>query len=463
MFSIIIADDEAIERRSLKLLIQKNFPDLEISGLASNGIELAALIDTKQPDIAIVDITMPGMNGLDTIELLRSRKTKTRFIINTAYNEFEFAQRALALKVDAYILKPQKQEVTVETIRRLYESIKEHNKNIKLEQQIIATLKQIEPIIENELMYSIFLGKPSDESFKQLMDMYALDFGCGAMATLIPLVHSESALRLSDEKDIRRCLDDSLNGRCNYISNVTGSSLCIFFFSSRADLEKWKTWLTELLSLTLENLSKTLGLNLQASVGNCYTEFQKMSDSYKESLSFLKNQFPGTITFFEDNDTHFALNGEAETSLHSEQKNVWKSELENAPDSLVKSMPENELKSVPENVTTDNSYVISAMKHIDKEYGSFISLNMVADEIGVSSYYLSRLFKQELGQTFLEYLTQVRIYNAMNLTQHTKLMVNEIAARVGYDNPTYFCRVFKKHTGKSISEIRDENRRKKFE
>ncbi len=430
MVSLIIADDEAIERRALKLLIQKNFPEIEISGLASNGIELIALTESKQPDIAIVDITMPGMNGLDTIELLQARKTRTRFIVNTAYSEFEFAQKALALKVDAYMLKPQKQEITIETIRKLYSSIREHNASEESHQQLAAVFEQIVPIIENELMYSIFLGTPSADSFEKYLEMHALHFGCGAMVTIVPAMNAAVQLRQADADQIRRCLDDTLNGRCSFISNIAANNLCLFFFRERFEPLGWKSWMLELLSLTLENLHKKLGLKLRAGAGNCYSEFSEMEASYKESLQALKADSADATVFYED------LEGGG--------------------------LAQRKREAIAKVEIADNSYVGYAMKYIETMYSSPISLEAVAEKIGVSSYYLSRLFKQESGQTFLEYLTKVRIQHAALLSQNTRLSVNEIAGRVGYGNPAYFCRVYKKYTGKSISEDRDETRRKKM-
>ncbi|WP_444659413.1 helix-turn-helix domain-containing protein [Caproiciproducens sp. R2] len=67
------------------------------------------------------------------------------------------------------------------------------------------------------------------------------------------------------------------------------------------------------------------------------------------------------------------------------------------------------------------------------------------------------LLKQELGQTFIGYLTQVRMQEAIKLAGVTRLSIKEIAERTGYSNPTYFCRVFKKFTGQTIGGYRESN------
>ena len=137
-YTILIADDEEIERKALCLLLQKEFPEIAIVAVACNGTELVSLLQQHQPDIAIVDVNMPGINGIDAIDLLRARGSKTHFIINTAYDDFAYVQRALSLKIDAYILKPEKRDTTIQTIRKLCRQIDTARENNHSQQQIDA-------------------------------------------------------------------------------------------------------------------------------------------------------------------------------------------------------------------------------------------------------------------------------------------------------------------------------------
>ena len=84
-----------------------------------------------------------------------------------------------------------------------------------------------------------------------------------------------------------------------------------------------------------------------------------------------------------------------------------------------------------------------------------ISLEQAAEVSGISSFYLSRLLKQELNQTFVGMLTEIRMMNALRMLWEGKYMVKEIALQSGYNNITYFYKVFKKYTGMSVGEIRE--------
>jgi len=432
MFSLLIAEDEVIEQKALKLLVEKNFHDIEVVAIAGNGIELVTMVQEYDPDMAIVDITMPGISGLEAIEMLRQKLVKTRFIINTAYDKFEFAKKAIGLQVDDYILKPQRQEQTVGTLRRLCDALREEKANRENQRQAYEIIKQIEPVLENEIMFSIFLDAPAEDSFRQYCKLRALRFDMGTVVSMLSLLSTELKYSQMDISHIRENLGRSLNGRCNYLASVNSSTLYLLIFHENTSLLKnWKTWLSDLLSIAMENLQKELGITLKAGAGGSYRQFSDMSKAYQESLIALKSGTQGGI-FFYPGDSQ-PLSGP-----------VNENGVENG---------------IPEGIT-DNTYVSYAMKYIGIMYGEQLSLEMVADEIGISTYYLSRLFKQELKLTFVEYLTNVRMKSAFALAKNTKMSVNEIAAKIGYNNTTYFTRVFKKYTGMTMSEFRIDARRK---
>ncbi|MDM8534672.1 AraC family transcriptional regulator, partial [Clostridiaceae bacterium HSG29] len=93
----------------------------------------------------------------------------------------------------------------------------------------------------------------------------------------------------------------------------------------------------------------------------------------------------------------------------------------------------------------------SAKLYISSNYMHDITLEMVATEMCVSTYYFSKLFKKEAGINFIDYLTKERIDNAKYLIRNTNKSIKQIASVVGYNDSNYFSRVFKKCTGHSPS------------
>ncbi|SDD07282.1 Two-component response regulator, YesN/AraC family, consists of REC and AraC-type DNA-binding domains [Paenibacillus sp. UNCCL117] len=100
-------------------------------------------------------------------------------------------------------------------------------------------------------------------------------------------------------------------------------------------------------------------------------------------------------------------------------------------------------------------FMIDKVKRIMHErYEQQITLQSVAEELSIHPVWLSRLFKKETGQNFLDYLTEVRIGRAKHMLRHTNLKIYEIAEKIGYQELQYFGRLFKKRTNMTPKEFR---------
>ena len=107
---------------------------------------------------------------------------------------------------------------------------------------------------------------------------------------------------------------------------------------------------------------------------------------------------------------------------------------------------------------TDNELIKSVILYIDKNYSDTeLSLAKVADEIFITPVYLSKLFKQETGVNFLDFIHKVRIDKAKNYLLDSNIKVYEVSLLVGYSNEKHFSKKFKKYVGKSPSEYRQDN------
>lgn len=106
MYKLILAEDEEDVREGIIGQIDWERYGFEIVEQAENGREAADAIDRLLPDVVVTDIQMPFMNGLQLAEWIRSHHPNTKIIILTGYDEFEYAQKAIKLQIDEYILKP---------------------------------------------------------------------------------------------------------------------------------------------------------------------------------------------------------------------------------------------------------------------------------------------------------------------------------------------------------------------
>lgn len=106
MYTVLIADDEHIERAFLRQVLEGAGDRYRVIGEANNGQEALALAKALRPDVALVDINMPVLNGLEVARQVKSLYPGMVVVLNSAYQEFEFAQQAISSGVNAYLIKP---------------------------------------------------------------------------------------------------------------------------------------------------------------------------------------------------------------------------------------------------------------------------------------------------------------------------------------------------------------------
>ena len=103
---VLLVDDEVMIREGFKQLFDWQAHDCEVVGEAGDGMEALTQIDTLRPDIVIMDINIPIMNGLKVIQLCRIKHPNTAFVIVSGYDDFSYCREALRLQITDYILKP---------------------------------------------------------------------------------------------------------------------------------------------------------------------------------------------------------------------------------------------------------------------------------------------------------------------------------------------------------------------
>jgi two-component system NarL family response regulator len=103
-FSVLVVDDHALLRTGVANIINQE-PDLFVVGEAANGVEAVAAYDRHRPDVTLLDLRMPEMEGAEAVRLIRERDPQARIIILTTYDTDEDIARALRAGAKAYVLK----------------------------------------------------------------------------------------------------------------------------------------------------------------------------------------------------------------------------------------------------------------------------------------------------------------------------------------------------------------------
>ena len=172
MYRVLIADDEGIMLEALKNIITANFGNECELAFAKTGRAVVELAESFRPDIAFMDIQMPGINGIQAIKEIRKFNSSVKFIIITAYDKFDYAKEAINLGVLEYLTKPIKWQMIVDVLERAMDQInaerKKRSDNLKIQEK----LETVIPIVENGLINSMILkedGGSNDLSYYRML------------------------------------------------------------------------------------------------------------------------------------------------------------------------------------------------------------------------------------------------------------------------------------------------------
>lgn len=400
--SMVIADDERLSLKGEEMLIKRAFPDIDIIGVAENGIDFKNMVESLNPDMAIVDVRMPGITGLEAIELLRNKGCRTHFIINTAYSDFDYVKTALNMKADAYLVKPSSREESIDAVSKMCKLIEKEKSNIEKSNQLENALQIAIPAYESELLLSIFTDRPNSKEFEIYCEVNKINYQYSCILTIMQL----PSWKKMNIRMLNQILLNPLGKICHFLSTSNEQYMIVMLIiPEEVEHDKIKTWCGEIAQLISDELGRAVNSSLKYGLGNCYSGFDEMKLSYQESLREFVSQ---------DNNMDF----------------------------------------INESAEKKTKYIELARKYIAKNYTRDISLEDCAGEVGISAFYLSHIFRESTGQTFVENLSLIRISEAKRLCSDSMLSIDDITKRCGYSNKTYFYRVFKKATGLTIGEYR---------
>ncbi|WP_273130261.1 response regulator [Bacillus weihaiensis] len=473
--NIIIVDDEMIERKAMKKFIEESFSHIRVIAEAQNGRMAIEKAREHKPDVMIMDIRMPGINGLDAIELIKKELPHTKFIMVSAYDSFEYAKSAMKFGVKEYILKPSQKQETLEALIRVEKEIMAEKVHV-VETQNLANQQVISAIIQNEITAE------TKRHFKsEGMSFFYMIQSQGAHQNLLDVLHEKVKLP--------------------YILKEVGSKLAVLVQSEKKTTHHAKAdALTIARSLTQSFHEKTI-----IGIGLPYMEVTKLPISYQQALlaaTQLEKEANVRYGFADseerrDQDTIRKL----EQSLLNE---IMAGRVEQATDyynlieeqcslgifeaaTLIRlrelalrmkqavdiergstdAVPSGDLDTINDIrifikklceymilYKAKHDAIALAKVYIQKHYKESLSLEEVAAYVDLTPTYFTKLFKEETRQTFIEYVTEARIEKAKHLLLQTKDSLKEIAFEVGYKDPNYFSRVFKKMVNMSPKQYR---------
>lgn len=528
MVRLIIVDDEQIVLDGIQFIINKHFDEIEVVDVAKTGREAIEKCLKHRPDIVLMDIQMPGINGIEAISTIKEQNKDIKFIIISAYEQFDYAKEAVKLAVKDYVLKPINKNRLIEIIGNVIDEVNYERIQLKKQIENKEKFRRIMPILEHGFMYSILLNndfKDEINNYKELFDIkndngyiMVLEFGEGDKPSKLK---NKIGTGIKGQKFYPK-VRNTIKYKCKcVVGPIIINRISVLIYEENYENEyEQRIKALELAESILRKIESIIDSSVYIGIGGCYN-IERIGDSYAEAISALNKICGEKILHIKDieeekgsanilsymniKDDENKIIQKIEEGRIEEAKNLTKNFLvkiekkigSNVIDTkniilelmvLVNSsgygigIEEQSLNYLDEIRKTNNLYelqkwcidriafiteqikdkkehhvsnvIYKAKEYIDNNFEKDISLKDVSKEVSISPQYFSKIFKEELGVNFIEYLTNTRIKKAKKMLEEGNKSVKEISFEIGYNDPNYFSRLFRRIVGVSPTEYK---------
>ena len=487
MFKLVIVEDEDNIRHSLQCFIPWEQIGFQVVGAFSDGSDALSYLREHPCDAVLTDILMSRMSGIEMIQQLHAIHPEIKVVILSGHSDFGYAQQAIRYQVTHYLVKPVDEEELIDVFRNLKEQLDSEAEEAVLTDEEARELKQL---LQRNFFRDLLLGNISSQ---QELCEYLKLLGIGENRKNTGMI----AFSLETEA-------------CRKEAPVLTEHLCFtdgeiqgFCFENRPD-----HWQAVFLGADSEALLKCGNDRIRKTVDAlnnlCSAHLTHNVLRLTDLLITTKGSMPGTQV---DKKCPFDCKllileldqGSEETLLHMLGEKI--SELESqSPEELVSRIKDmyiaieeiykkrkidvleitggrfhsnhlfytadrgNLIACVTEDFRvlcrvlkgrghrSEHNIIDRIVQYLDAHLNEEIDHEALAAKYRLHPGYLSRLFKQEMGETLSEYLLRIRIERAAQLLKADRHKIGEIAGLVGYNTASYFSVMFKKYAGCSPRE-----------
>lgn len=459
----MIIDDDGLARKGLIACMPWADYNMEVVGEASNGFSALEFLENNLVDLALVDIDMPNMGGLQFMEISKTRYPNLKYVVLTIHTEFEYIQQALRLGAIDYIAKSQFDKENLNTIlNRISSCLNQKStpssnssspswrNSVILHNSIYALITLEDGMISDEIIYNFFKLNQLSVSDKVLEVLSGIwvwtdtlthyvfpeDFANTMLLRVTgvgKLQYGELTHLLSRYKKEQFFYDykpvHQINEKCAYELREEP------VLTNDEEIEKIKERWLSLNWLQQNELFDKIKFDLKNSkikVSKLYHIMIALENVWNRAYGYVITEpikVPEAFYCWEDVEQWLV-------SIYERTDFITQSF--DYADSIVES-------------------ILAAKKLVDNHYNEPLLTAEISKSVHMSRGYFSRCFHDIVGESFSEYYHHTRIKKAKEYLTQTKYSVQWIANEIGYNDEKYFSKTFKKETGLVPSEYRRQN------
>ena len=410
MYKVVIVDDEALSRIGLRSMLDWEKEGFEIIGEAASGKEGLKLVLESDPDMVISDIVMPGMDGLEMYEEIRKAGLDPVFVVLSSYDQFDLVKKAMKMGAADYLLKL---SVSPETLKELFTMSKERlaDRKRKGSGDSERTMWETEEL-RKAYFSNLLIGCSPETDIEKL----GIDFDSSCMRILYVSIDNAARPEQKKESD-PRILIETLRVLIEEICEEFGKSYCI-------------PWYNDFVILISDSE------NLRMNKDNIRSLAEAVVLSLREYGNLRSSV--GVSRILDD------------LCLIPEEFETTKRICRELPDGMHGEVLFCEEQSAEQQDGAGENYIVrEAKKYIKEHLYENIGLKEISGALYLNPSYLSSVFSKQESCGLINYINKIKIREACRLLTTGSMKIYEISFKLGYENASYFAKVFRKHTGQS--------------
>lgn len=506
MINLLIVDDEIFTREGIMEILP--LEDLNITKVISafDGLDALEQIKTFKPDILLTDVRMPRMNGIDLAFEVRKIYPDTSIIFMSGYSDKEYLKSAIKLKAISYVEKPIEPEELESAVRSaILENSKCKTINNNIEDSIaiemtnsldiskldniliLCASEKLKTLLFNSSFLTVLISAEDTivensiiSSLKSTCKVCCLDFFISKKSDsliVVQLLFSKNSTFQNIKMNLSslfasfdECLKEHFNyfigtGKLVYSLNETPDS---FLYASKAINHKFfYDYNSVIYSCDKYCKTYTIDPDILSKLDNSLNtnEIETLKRLIKNLTSDFKNSIGTPISYVKDSYyrivQHIMNHGSIRNTFHKKEiyfRNILESILEcnnlfDLENIVIKFI--DDISLILNDSSKKNLTVPSILEYIHKNYSN---TNLCLDDISKNTYltptYICVIFKDQMSKTVNKYITEYRIEKAKVFLKDSNIKMSDIAGKVGYNDPNYFSKIFRKETSYTPSEYR---------
>lgn len=396
MYKMILVDDETLSLKIFSKIIEQNCEGFELVAVFDNAGDAIGYISENHIDVIISDIYMPGIDGLEFLEYIEQNYSDIIFIILTGFKNFEYLKFAISHNAYEYLTKPLDKDELDAVLKKVKTKLDKIADNAEIsysESKFYQSFfDYISGISDPDNAFSDFFQKIDPKSDGKQMPIALVHTSINNIDEVI------SQFRYGPTR-LHTALVQMLR-----LSNIPVISL----------------------NYSISSMNLVLFLN-DKKTGDCEEYVNSVLEEFKINCRQLLS-----------------------IDISASAADIFPS-IDDAKDKIAKIL--NFTAKTPK-LTVKNKHINNAIKFIEENYARDISLSDVSSYLHLSSVHLSKLFKANVGCSFINFITNYRLEKAQDMLLNTFMTVAQISESTGFSNVNNFHRTFKKATGMSPQQYR---------